>query len=145
MLRYLKKIGKTYSQFFDRNGRGFPDVSAQAYKYAVYIGGRLAGVSGTSASAPAFAGVVALLNAARKSHGLPSLGFINPLLYAAPSAFTDIVNGAGTGCQGRPEFAADEGGSAKWNATEGWDPVTGLGTPRFERLLALAAPGVKNA
>ncbi|KAK3345588.1 peptidase S8/S53 domain-containing protein [Neurospora tetraspora] len=143
--KYLSKIGNTYSKFFDNQGRGFPDVSAQAYKYAVYIGGRLAGVSGTSASAPAFAGVVALLNAARKSRGLPSLGFINPLLYAAPSAFTDIVDGAGTGCQGRPEFAADEGGSAKWNATEGWDPVTGLGTPKFDKLLALAAPGVKNA
>ncbi|KAL0471170.1 tripeptidyl-peptidase [Neurospora intermedia] len=143
--KYLDKIGDTYSDFFDEQGRGFPDVSAQASRYAVYVDGRLVGVSGTSASAPMFAGLVALLNAARKSHGLPSLGFINPLLYASKDAFTDIVGGAGTGCRGRPEFAGDVGGTAKWNATEGWDPVTGLGTPKFDKLLALAAPGVKNA
>ena len=27
---------------------------------------------------------------------------------------------------------------ANWNATAWWDPVTGLGEPNFEKLLALA-------
>lgn len=32
---------------------------------------------------------------------------------------------------------------AGWNATEGWDPVTGLGTPLFDKLLEKVARGVK--
>lgn len=34
---------------------------------------------------------------------------------------------------------------ASWNATEGWDPATGLGTPLFDKLLELSSPGVRMA
>ena len=44
----------------------------------------------------------------------------------APDAFNDITTGNNPGC-GTPGF----------NATQGWDPVTGLGTPNFEKLRAL--------
>ncbi|KAL8408409.1 hypothetical protein RB594_007011 [Gaeumannomyces avenae] len=53
-----------------------------------------------------------------------------------------VVDGSSVGC--RRETAAFGPGGARWNATAGWDPVTGLGTPRFDALLALAAPGVEN-
>ena len=53
------------------------------------------GDSGTdslySASAPAFAGMVSLLNEARLKAGKPTMGFLNPFLYANPDAFTDVV------------------------------------------------------
>ena len=55
-----------------------------------------------SASAPTFAGFVALLNDARIKAGLPPLGFLNPLIYAIgkkrPGAFNDITTGHNPGC-----------------------------------------------
>ncbi|MCJ1442716.1 MAG: hypothetical protein MMC23_003213 [Stictis urceolatum] len=139
---YLARIGSTYSKYFNASGRGIPDVAAQGQAFAVYDRGSLSSLSGTSASCPTFAGVVALLNAARKSQGKASLGFLNPWLYNNTAAFTDITTGAGTGCQSNSAFGSR---GASWNATTGWDPVTGLGTPKFDKLLAAAAPGVANA
>ncbi|KAI0436456.1 tripeptidyl-peptidase [Xylaria telfairii] len=139
---YLTSIGKTYSPYFNASNRGFPDVATQGSSFAVVDKGRNALLSGTSASAPVFAGVVALLNAARKSQGLAPLGFLNPFLYSNADAFTDITTGFGSGCTSNSAFGRN---GARWNATAGWDPVTGLGTPIFDKLLAAAAPGVKNA
>lgn len=139
--RYLDKIGDTYSPYFNRSGRGFPDVSAQADRFSVIDKGGYELVAGTSASTPVVAGIVALLNAARKSQGRPPLGFLNPWLYSNTAALTDVVDGAGAGCRSRKEFQD----GARWNATVGWDPVTGLGTPKFDVLLEIAAPGVPNA
>ncbi|KAI1348314.1 tripeptidyl-peptidase [Xylaria sp. FL0043] len=138
---YLKLIGSTYSAYFNASNRGFPDVAAQGASFAVVDKGRNALLSGTSASAPVFSGVVALLNAARKSQGLAPLGFLNPFLYSNAAAFTDITGGYGSGCSGNSAFR----NGARWNATSGWDPVTGLGTPLFDKLLAAAAPGAQNA
>ncbi|KAI0004848.1 tripeptidyl-peptidase [Xylariaceae sp. FL0662B] len=138
---YLESVGDTYSAYFNGSNRGFPDVSAQGALFAVVDKGRNALLSGTSASCPVFAGVVALLNAARKSQGEPPLGFLNPWLYNNSAAFIDITGGYGSGCIGNSDF----GNGARWNATPGWDPVTGLGTPDFGKLLAAAAPGVENA
>ncbi|KAF8835708.1 hypothetical protein BDN67DRAFT_403352, partial [Paxillus ammoniavirescens] len=55
------------------------------------------------------------------------IGFINPLIYSAnfTDGFHDITNGTNQGC-----------GTLGFNATKGWDPVTGLGTPNFPALLA---------
>ncbi|KAI2602559.1 tripeptidyl-peptidase [Hypoxylon sp. NC1633] len=138
---YLDSIGSTYSAYFNASNRGFPDVAAQGYRFLVVDKGRTALLSGTSASSPVFAGVVALLNAARKSQGEAPLGFLNPWLYNNSAAFFDITSGYGSGCSGNSAFR----NGARWNATAGWDPVTGLGTPDFGKLLAAAAPGVENA
>ncbi|KAF3064043.1 Tripeptidyl-peptidase sed2 [Daldinia childiae] len=138
---YLKSIGQTYSAYFNSSNRGFPDVAAQGSRFIVIDKGRSALLSGTSASSPVFAGVVALLNAARKSQGQPPLGFLNPWLYNNSAALIDITSGYGSGCSGNSAFR----NGARWNATAGWDPVTGLGTPDFGKLLAAAAPGVENA
>jgi tripeptidyl-peptidase-1 len=142
---YFHKLGEKNKPYFNRHGRGFPDVSAQGFGFRVYDKGSLKGYQGTSASAPAFAGIVALLNDARLRAKKPTLGFLNPLLYSAPEALNDIVLGGSTGCDGNARFHGAPNGSpvipyASWNATAGWDPVSGLGTPNFPKLLKAALP-----
>jgi tripeptidyl-peptidase-1 len=142
---YFHNLGEKNKPYFNRHGRGFPDVSAQGFGFRVYDKGSLKGYQGTSASAPAFAGIVALLNDARLRANKPTLGFLNPLLYSAPEALNDIVLGGSTGCDGNARFHGKPNGSpvipyASWNATTGWDPVSGLGTPNFPKLLKAALP-----
>jgi len=65
------------SNVVDRKGRGVPDVSIVAMDYIVYQEGR--GVypsGGTSASAPVYAGMIALLNDVLLRSGKPRLGFM---------------------------------------------------------------------
>lgn len=112
--------------------------------YQVVYGGRLAGSGGTSAAAPVIAGIIGLLNDARFRAGKPSLGFINPLLYAVGwTALNDITLGQSIGCNGvstqsgKPIPGASIIPWATWNATTGWDPATGLGTPDFQKLKSI--------
>lgn len=117
---------------FDPNGRATPDVSALGEGYQVYVDGTVNAVGGTSASAPAFAGMIALLNEALEQAGKPSLGFANPFLYKNADCFTDVTRG--TNAIGRGTGPIKYG----FNATKGWDPATGLGSPVFSKLLAAA-------
>ncbi|KAI5843595.1 peptidase S8/S53 domain-containing protein [Tricharina praecox] len=130
---------RPYVKYFNTTGRGFPDVAAQASNYEVVLGGSARQVSGTSAAAPVFAGIIALVNDYRQRRGKKCLGFLNPALYRNPKAFTDVTTGRSTGCDGIWGGEPIEGGpgivpGAGWNATVGWDPVTGLGTPKFGAL-----------
>ncbi|THH33479.1 hypothetical protein EUX98_g707 [Antrodiella citrinella] len=123
--KFLDKLPKgTYAGLFNPAGRAIPDVAAQADLFKIFLSGIPISIGGTSAAAPTFASIISLLNDARLSAGKPSLGFLNPLLYAlqatSPKAFNDITVGNNPGC-GTPGF----------NATEGWDAITGLGTPNF--------------
>ena len=69
------------------------------HSFRVFWGGEPVLIGGTSASSPAFAGIVALLNDARLSAGLPPLGFLNPFFYSKGAAgFNDITVGNSTGC-----------------------------------------------
>ena len=105
--------------------RGVPDVSGDASPltgYAVRVDGQSEVIGGTSAVAPLWAGLTALLN---NKLGKP-LGFANPVLYGlAPSsgAFVDITQGNNNG----------------FNAGTGWDACTGLGRPDGAKLLAAIA------
>ncbi|TCD70006.1 hypothetical protein EIP91_005256 [Steccherinum ochraceum] len=114
----------TYAGLYNSSGRAYPDVSAQSDNFRFFFTGTPHLVGGTSAASPTFAAIVSLLNDARLSNHMPPLGFLNPLLYKIaeqyPNAFNDITVGNNPGC-GTPGF----------NATTGWDPVTGLGTPNF--------------
>lgn len=95
----------------------------------------------SSAAAPVFAAIVSQLNAARLAQGQPRLGFLNPWLYSLDqSGFTDILEGGSRGCYGETDTGVKgpEVPFASWNATEGWDPATGLGTPLFQTLVQLA-------
>ncbi|TFK88151.1 subtilisin-like protein [Polyporus arcularius HHB13444] len=124
---YLDKLGNTNAGLFNPQGRAFPDVSAQGVNFVVDVGGQGQGVSGTSASSPTFASVIALLNDELLNAGKAPLGFLNPLLYSTgAAALNDITEGSNPGC-----------GTDGFPAEAGWDPVTGLGTPDFAKLLTL--------
>jgi len=76
------------------------------------------------------------------------LGFLNPLIYLKGyKGFTDITSGQAIGCNGNdtqtdaPVPGAGVIPGASWNATEGWDPVTGFGVPNFGELLKIALSG----
>ncbi|KAJ8608175.1 hypothetical protein MRB53_039773 [Persea americana] len=112
---YKKYIPAAYTLagLYNTSGRGYPDVAAQGDQFQVYVGGAVEPVSGTSASAPTFAGVIALVNDVLLSSGKPSLGFLNPFLYGkGKSGLNDILVGTNYGC-GTPGFSC----------APGWDPV----------------------
>lgn len=143
---YLSILGDRWEGLYNPHGRGFPDVAAQGYRFHVIDQGDEILVGGTSASSPTFAGVVALLNAARLQAGMPTLGFLNPWIYStAYQGLNDIVDGGSAGCTGTDIYSGLPTPFvpfASWNATTGWDPVTGYGTPDFGKLLELAmGPG----
>ncbi|TFK85969.1 subtilisin-like protein [Polyporus arcularius HHB13444] len=115
---------------FNNSGkaRGFPDLSANGANYAVAVAGEFVLVFGTSCSAPVVGSMITLINDARLAAGKGPVGFINPAIYSEKfsSAFHDITTGGNKGCN-TPGFTS----------TEGWDPVTGVGTPNFTALLPL--------
>ena len=118
-----------YTKYFNKTGRGFPDVAAQGSNFQVILGGVELLITGTSASAPVFAGIIALVNDYRLRKGRKSLGFLNPALYNNPKAFTDVKDGRSTGCND-PKFGEGSPGivpGAGWNATEGWVSFLGSG------------------
>lgn len=139
---------------FNDTGRAYPDVSLVAQDYVVVDNGKVISASGTSASAPAFAGLISLINEARKEAGLPVMGFLNPFLYSlGPGVLNDITEGANQCfadfqnespvrsslmCCGPDSPAADEGSNyvGGFSAERGWDPASGLGSLRsFDALL----------
>ena len=88
------------------------------------------------------------LNSARLSANLPPLGFLNPWIYSVGRhGLHDIVHGGSKGCTGKDIYSGLPTPFvpyASWNATKGWDPVTGYGTPNFQYLLKLAVPDYKG-
>jgi subtilase family serine protease len=88
-------------------------------------------VGGTSSSAPQWAGLVAIADQ-MAGHGL---GLINPKLYSLASSanygsyFYDVTTGNNQADPSVPGF----------NASTGWDPVTGLGTPNAANLIPALA------
>lgn len=146
---YLATLGKQWAGLYNPNGRGFPDVAAQSQNYHVITQNYDTYVGGTSAAAPTFASVVALLNAARLEKGLPSLGFLNPFLYQkGVQGLNDVTTGGSSGCSGYDIYSGlktPKVPNASWKAVKGWDPVTGLGTPDFSKLLSLVTGNTTNS
>ncbi|MGH8987680.1 MAG: S53 family peptidase [Acidimicrobiales bacterium] len=104
-----------------RVGRGVPDVSGDADPdsgYTIRVDGETIPIGGTSAVAPLWAGLIALLN---EGLGRP-VGFLQPFLYSATGhlALRDIVQGT----------------NGAYSAHPGWDACTGLGSPNGAALLA---------
>jgi len=120
--------------------RGVPDVAFQAssrtgtlvYDTGISPGGWFI-VGGTSCSAPQWSGLVAIADQ-MAGHGL---GQINPTLYKLASGpsygtyFYDVTTGNN---QADPSIPG-------YQATTGWDPVTGLGTPNAATLVPALAAG----
>lgn len=114
---------------FNKNGRGIPDVSLLGHNFEEIIGGIPYAVSGTSASAPLFAAMVSLVNAARLQDGKGPIGFLNIILYDSYKKWANDITVGDNSCSGtsRPHCCDGRG----FTATNGWDPVTGLGSVNF--------------
>jgi kumamolisin len=94
-------------------GRGVPDVAGDADPetgYKVRVDGQDTVIGGTSAVAPLWAGLIALMN---QKIGKP-VGYLNPAIYALTAgSFRDITTG----------------NNGHYKAAKGWDACTGLGSP----------------
>jgi subtilase family serine protease len=98
----------------------------------------LAAVGGTSAGAPTFAGILALINQATGSNGL---GNVNPMLYAlaasSPTAFHDITSGNNNSpCTAGTKNCPAGTTSFGFSAGAGYDEVTGLGSLDIGQLVS---------
>jgi kumamolisin len=111
-------------------GRGVPDVAGDADPetgYNVQVDGQQMVIGGTSAVAPLWSALIALLN---QSLGQP-VGFFQPTLYGLPAssgAFHDITSGS----------------NGAFSAGPGWDATTGLGSPDGQNLLQALGGGASN-
>ncbi|KAI0064456.1 subtilisin-like protein [Artomyces pyxidatus] len=124
---FISGLGTQFSGLYNASGRGFPDISAQAENFIIVIGQEPFLAEGTSCAAPTVSAIVSLLNDYLISQGKSPLGFLNPLLYSTGAAgLNDITSGSNPGCN-----------TDGFSAVEGWDPVTGLGTPDFGKLQAI--------
>jgi tripeptidyl-peptidase-1 len=123
--KYLASIGDQFDGLYNCEGRAYPDLAAQSYRFLVFVNASVHSVDGTSCAAPTVASIFALVNDALAAKGKPPMGWLNPWLYrTGHTAFTDVVNGSSIGCDG-PGFGA----------AEGWDVASGFGTPDFEKIL----------
>ncbi|CAM3022649.1 S53 family peptidase [Paenibacillus sediminis] len=110
-----------------RAGRGVPDVAGNADPatgYEVLVDGRRFIIGGTSAVAPLWAGLIAIIN---QKLGR-SVGFVNPVLYSLSpegKAFHDITIGNND----------TDHGTGPYPSQAGWDACTGLGSPDGTQLM----------
>ncbi len=101
----------------------------------------VSGVGGTSAAAPAFAGVLALVKQATGERLGQANYVLYPLAQSAPSAFHDVKTGniAVPCASGTPNCARDAAGSnylKGYNAAAGYDLASGLGSVNASKLIA---------
>jgi tripeptidyl-peptidase-1 len=94
---FLNTIPADFQGTFNQSGRGYPDVSLQGWNYEIVFRENTTLARGTSASAPTFAGIIALINDRLIAAGKPVLGFLNPFLYSTPESFNDITIGHNSG------------------------------------------------
>jgi subtilase family serine protease len=125
--------------------RGVPDVAADSgttnLAVVVSYGGHIAtqAAGGTSASAPLWAGIIALADQEANRH----LGFVNAGIYdigrsaSYHSAFHDVTSGSNTVTYPPQTIVG-------YQASPGWDPVTGWGSPNAQVLVPLLAHFVSH-
>ncbi|KAK3377331.1 peptidase S8/S53 domain-containing protein [Lasiosphaeria ovina] len=124
--RNYSNVGAQPGRLFNRAGRGYPDVAAIGDNYRVVTRGSADRLGGTSVAVPIWASILTLVNEARLAAGKSTVGFVHQVLYKHPEVFNDITKGSNPGC-----------GGDGFRVEEGWDPVTGLGTPIYPKLLDL--------
>ncbi|OKL58204.1 hypothetical protein UA08_06451 [Talaromyces atroroseus] len=114
----------TTQGLYNRIGRGIPDVAANGAYFPSFLDAEFVHFFGSSLASPLWASVITLLNEERLAVGKSTVGFLNPVLYANPWVLNDITNGTNLGCDTEHGF----------EAADGWDPATGLGSPNFNKL-----------
>ncbi|HTV59999.1 MAG TPA: S53 family peptidase [Verrucomicrobiae bacterium] len=112
-------------------GRGVPDVAGDADPFTGYqvdVDGTNTVVGGTSAVAPLWAGLIAVMNQALGK----SAGYLNPSLYTqigvTAGTFRDITSG----------------NNGSYDAGPGWDPCSGWGTPNGNAILRQISSGTSS-
>lgn len=133
---YIAGLNGLYDGLYNKQGRAYPDISAQGRAYAVVWNGTDIHLDGTSAASPTAASIISLVNDARLAAGKSSLGWLNPWLYTGGGGqvFSDVTCGSAIGC-----------GVDGFPAKKGWDPVTGFGTPvRFAFLRGFYACSLRG-
>lgn len=139
--KYFETIADTANEphvGFNRQGRGYPDISALGYNYVIALASNFTAVSGTSASSPVVAGMISLINAARLAHHKSAVGWINPALYYYSSRFVRDVTSGHNKCTAEAMVCCAHG----FAATTGWDAATGLGVIDFPAFkAAMMEPG----
>ena len=123
--------------------RNVPDIAANADHCYLYTdnGSKTGGNGGTSFAAPLWAGFLALVNQQSLANGRPSVGYINPALYALASTprystlFHDVSSGNNVWNKSPGLFYAKNG----------YDLCTGLGSMNGTNLInALTEPFAVN-
>jgi len=113
---------------YNRIGRAYPDISAVGNNGAmIYFRNTETPATGTSMATPIVAAIFTRINDERLAAGKKPIGFVNPTLYANPQMFNDITVGDGSW--------VPCGSSGFFSCVQGWDPVTGLGTPKYDEWL----------
>lgn len=78
--------------------------------------------------------MVSIVNGARLELGKKPLGFLNPALYKLSDSFiNDITSGSNKCAPGLTSKSASVCCTQGFQATKGWDPVTGLGSVDFKK------------
>ncbi len=126
----------SYQTGFQSSGnRGVPDVSYNADPNSgIYVvdNGSYYAVGGTSAGAPQWAGLAALVNQGRAANGSSPIG--TGLAFGLNSALYSLAGGSSyTNPNG--DFADITSGSNGNPATPGYDTATGLGSPVANKLV----------
>jgi hypothetical protein len=122
--------------------RNIPDVAIEANTdnwYCINGNPCTGGLGGTSLAAPRWAGFLALVNEQAANNGNPSVGFLNPTIYAIgtganyDSDFHDITTGNN-----------NDKGTGGYNAVTGYDLVTGWGSPSGQAFIDALAGSTKS-
>ncbi|KAH7913546.1 peptidase S8/S53 domain-containing protein [Hygrophoropsis aurantiaca] len=127
---YMKHHQHGYSaEIWNSTGksRAIPDIAVAAANYWFALNGKwIMQDGGTSTSVPVLGAIITLVNDARIKAGKRPVGFINPAIYSKgfENAFNDITSGNNPGCK-----------TKGFKTAAGWDPVTGVGTPKFKQLV----------
>jgi kumamolisin len=104
-------------------GRGIPDIAGNASPnsgYNITADGVASITGGTSAVAPLYAGLVALLN----SNLDWQVGYLNPTLYGlgGTNVFRDVADGVSNALGTAPGYTSVPG----WDACTGWGSIDGM-------------------
>lgn len=121
--------------------RNLPDVALTADNvYVMYGNGEAGTFGGTSCATPLWAAFISLANQLALTNGQPTVGFLNPTVYAMGKgsnalSYTALFHDIATGNNESPSSPT------RFSAEPGYDLCTGWGTPGGSNLVtALALP-----
>eukprot|EP01035_Chromulina_nebulosa_P023270 gene23270-30161_t len=134
--KYFSTVTSTITQSkykpYNSSNRGYPDMSMAASRYQVYINGVIYSLSGTSASAPVFAGLVSLVNSYRIALNYSTLGYMNPSIYSNNGGYARDITSGNNKCTSNKALCCSHG----FYCATGWDPLTGFGSVNYTKFLS---------